>query len=287
MIYLFTYLKGMMMGVADLVPGVSGGTIALIVGIYQRLITALASVNSDTFKQLLTGQFKAFWRQLDGWFLLSVFAGMITSILLFASLIKYLLASHAIPTWSFFFGLIVASAVLLLVQQKKGPIFHLLFLLLGVALSYLLSTQVGQVLPEGLLGVFMAGAIAICAMILPGLSGSLILLLLGKYEVLLQAVSDKNYVVLLVFACGCLIGLLVFSKVLKWLMSNFYRAMIFFLSGLMLGTLIKVWPWKVATVNVMPMATENPQLMVAVAMMALAASLVWVLAKFDSKKIDS
>mgnify|MGYP000280065070 CR=1 FL=1 len=291
MIYLFTYLKGMMMGVADLVPGVSGGTIALIVGIYQRLITALASVNSDTFKQLLTGQFKAFWRQLDGWFLLSVFAGMITSILLFASLIKYLLTSHAIPTWSFFFGLIVASAVLLLSQQKKGPVFqlliHLVFLLLGVALSYLLSTQVGEVLPNGLLGVFMAGAIAICAMILPGLSGSLILLLLGKYEVLLKAVSDKNYVVLLVFACGCLIGLLVFSKVLKWLMSNFYRAMIFFLSGLMLGTLIKVWPWKVDSANVLPMATENPQLIWAVTMMALAASLVWVLAKFDSKKFDS
>ncbi|WP_154222237.1 DUF368 domain-containing protein [Marinicella rhabdoformis] len=285
MIYLFTYLKGMMMGVADLVPGVSGGTIALIVGIYQRLITALASVNGETFKQLFTGQFKAFWRQIDGWFLLSVFAGMVTSILVFASLIKYLLASQAIPTWSFFFGLIVASAVLLLSQQKKGPIFHLLFLLLGIALSYLLSTQVGEVLPSGLLGVFMAGAIAICAMILPGLSGSLILLLLGKYEVLLQAVSDKNYMVLLVFAFGCLIGLLVFSKVLKWLMSNFYRAMIFFLSGLMLGTLIKVWPWKVAATNVMPMATEQPQLAMAISMMVLAATVVWLLAKFDSKKV--
>ena len=202
--YLGVYLRGLAMGAADVVPGVSGGTIALIVGIYQRLITALASVNSEPFKQLFTGQFKAFWRQLDGWFLLSVFAGMITSILLFASLIKYLLANQAIPTWSFFFGLIVASAVLLLVQQKKGPIFHLLFLLLGVALSYLLSTQVGEVLPNGLLGMFMAGAIAICAMILPGISGSFILLILGKYAFVtsaLKAPFDDNHLLVILTFC--------------------------------------------------------------------------------------
>ncbi len=284
--HIFTYLKGMLMGIADLVPGVSGGTIALITGIYQRLINAIAAVNVNSLKLLFTGQVDKAWKQVDGWFLVAVFAGIISSIFLFASLIKYLLNYQAVLTWSFFFGLIVLSAVLLIIQNTSKSWLNWLFIVLGVGVGYLLSTQSMGGLPTGLLGVLLAGMIAICAMILPGISGSLILILLGKYQVLIAAVENKEWSTLMVFAGGCVIGLLLFSRLLKWLLARYYAATIYTLAGLMLGTLFKVWPWKndLTGSNVSPLSHPEPQLIPALLLMLLAGILVWLLFKLDRKK---
>ncbi len=272
------------MGIADLVPGVSGGTIALIAGIYQRLINAIASVNYKSIKHLLSGQIKQAWKQVDGWFLLAVFAGILSSIFLFARLIKYLLANHAVLTWSFFFGLIVAAALLLIIKNHTKHGANYLLLILGVALGYLLSTQSMGTLPAGLLGTFIAGSIAICAMILPGISGSLILILLGKYLHLVNAVEARDWYTLFVFALGCLLGLLVFSKLLKWLLAHCYSATIYTLAGLMLGTLFRVWPWQINTANISPFNHPHPQFLLSLLMMTLAGLLVWWLFKIDQKQ---
>ncbi len=279
MTYFLIYLKGMLMGIADLVPGVSGGTIALIAGIYQRLINAIAAVNLNSLKLLFSGQVAKAWKQIDGWFLLAVFAGILTSIFLFASLIQYLLAAHTVLTWAFFFGLIISSAVLLLKQHASTHLLNWFLLAFGVFLGYFLSTQSLVALPTGNLGILLAGMIAISAMILPGISGSLILILLGKYQTLLLAVDSRDWLTLLVFAAGCVMGLLVFSRLLKWLLMHFKTGTIFTLAGLMLGTLFKVWPWQAAGNNVMPFNHPNPQLLYAIALMALASVFVWLLAK--------
>ncbi|TDR20749.1 DUF368 domain-containing protein [Marinicella litoralis] len=277
--YLMIYLKGMLMGFADLVPGVSGGTMALITGIYQRLINAIAAINIKAFKLVLIGQINHAWRQIDGWFLLAVFLGMISSIFLFASLIKYLLTNHSILTWSFFFGLIVSSAVLLIGNNLTKNGLNWLLLVLGVVVGYILSTQSIGGMPEGLLGILIAGMIAISAMILPGISGSLILILLGKYQSILGAVENREWTILLVFAAGCLIGLMVFSRLLKWLLAHFYQATIYALAGLMLGTLFKVWPWKSATGNVSPFDHAQPQLIYAMCLMIMATVFVYIISR--------
>jgi len=281
--YVIIYLKGMLMGIADLVPGVSGGTIALIAGIYQRLINAIAAVNMKCLKLLLSGQINKVWKQIDGWFLLAVFAGILTSIFLFASLLKMLFIEHPVLTWAFFFGLIIASAVLLIKKNWNANPFLWLFLVIGVILGYVLSTQSLGYLPNGAIGILLAGMIAISAMILPGISGSLILILLGKYQTLLAAVHDRDWGTLLLFACGCVIGLMVFSRLLKWLLARFHDATLYTLAGLMLGTLFKVWPWKSNETNVWPTDHVEPQLIFTVLLMLLASLFVWLLFKLDKK----
>ncbi len=267
------------MGIADLVPGVSGGTIALITGIYQRLINAIASINLNTLHRVLKGQISSAWKQIDGWFLLSVFLGMISAIFIFAGLIKYLLSNHSVLTWSFFFGLIVSSAVLLITQNLSNKMLNWFLLVIGVFVGYILSTQSISGMPSGSLGIFLAGMIAISAMILPGISGSLILILLGKYQSLLNAVENREWLTLFTFAVGCLIGLMVFSRLLKWLMAHFYQATIYGLAGLMLGTLFKVWPWKSVSGNILPFQHDHPKLTLAIFMMAIAVVFVVLLSR--------
>jgi len=260
MMYLWVYLKGMLMGMADVVPGVSGGTLALITGIYERLINAIAKVDGDFFGYVFTFKIDQAWRHVDGWFLLALLAGILTSIFLFAGVLSQLLATQPVLTWSFFLGLIVAAAALLVAAERSKQWLHWLWLLSGIVLGYVLSTQTLFALPDGYLGVFLAGMIAICAMILPGISGSLLLVLLGKYAVMLDAAHQREWLTLLIFAIGALLGLLLFSRLLKWLLKHYHKAMIYFLSGLMLGTLFKVWPWKtVADVNVWPWQHTAPQ----------------------------
>jgi len=260
MVYLWVYLKGMLMGLADVVPGVSGGTMALITGIYERLVTAIARVDGDFFAYLFKFKIKQAWRHLDGWFLVSVFAGILTAIFLFAGVLSQLLATQPVLTWSFFLGLIVAAAVLLVSAEHSKRWLHWLWLVFGIVFGYVLSTQALFGLPGGYLGIFLAGMIAICAMILPGISGSLLLVLLGKYTILLDAAHQREWLTLIIFAGGALLGLLLFSKILKWLLAHYHKAMIYFLSGLMLGTVFKVWPWKtVAEVNVWPWQHSEPE----------------------------
>ncbi len=232
------------MGAADVVPGVSGGTMALITGIYDRLIAAIASVTPQNVLMLLQGQPKLFWQRIDGAFLLSLLAGIATAFLLLAGVIRWLLVHQPLVTWSFFFGLILASAVLIIQRARPKTASALLWILPGLMVGWWISalTQV-QVNPS--LGmVFFSGMLAITAMILPGISGSFILLLLGMYSVLIAAVDERQWLVLAVFIAGAAIGLLGFSHFLKWLLARYHSQTLLFLCGLMLGSLRKIWPWE-------------------------------------------
>ncbi len=237
--------KGMCMGAADVIPGVSGGTIAFIMGIYAELLDSIKSVNGEALKLLLKGKIGAFWKHINGTFLASLFAGILISVFSLAKLMKYLLEFHPVPLWSFFFGLILASAVYILKGLDKWSIRNIISLLVGVAIgAFICLASPGQT-PDALWFIFLSGAIAICAMILPGISGSFILLLLGKYAFVMDAVSTLNIPVLIVFAAGACIGIVCFSHILSWLLKKFYMLTIALLSGFMLGSLLKVWPWKV------------------------------------------
>ena len=237
--------KGMCMGAADVIPGVSGGTIAFIMGIYAELLDSIKSVNGEALKLLLKGKIGAFWKHINGTFLASLFAGILISVFSLAKLMKYLLEFHPVPLWSFFFGLILASAVYILKGLDKWSIRNIISLLVGVAIgAFICLASPGQT-PDALWFIFLSGAIAICAMILPGISGSFILLLLGKYAFVMEAVSTLNIPVLVVFAAGACVGIVCFSHFLSWLLKKFYMLTIALLSGFMIGSLLKVWPWKV------------------------------------------
>ena len=243
--WLRMYLSGVLMGAADVVPGVSGGTIAFILGVYDRLIKALSGVNKDSIVMLFKGDFKGLWQHFDGGFLLSLGAGIITSIFLLAGLITHLLAVYPSYLWSFFFGLILASAYFLINQISGFSWRHLCGLVVGGAVGASLSLLVPTQLNTSYVMVFFSGMIAICAMILPGISGSFLLLMLGMYGFILSAIKSLDLAVIVVFAAGALIGLLSFSKVLHYLLNHVRSMTLSFLTGVMLGALVKVWPWKV------------------------------------------
>lgn len=237
--------KGMCMGAADVIPGVSGGTIAFIMGIYAELLDSIKSVNGEALKLLLKGKIGAFWKHINGTFLASLFTGILISVFSIAKLMKYLLEFHPVPLWSFFFGLILASAIYILKGLDKWSLQNIISLLSGVAIGVFICLASPGQTPDALWFIFLSGAIAICAMILPGISGSFILLLLGKYAFVMEAVSTLNIPVLIVFAAGACIGIVCFSHILSWLLKKFYMLTIALLSGFMLGSLLKVWPWKV------------------------------------------
>ena len=287
-------LKGMAMGSADVVPGVSGGTIALLTGIYPRLINAIASVNISSAKHLFKGQFKQFWSDIDGHFILPLLIGILLAFALFAHWIKYAIEFHSIPTWSFFFGLIIASAILIIKQIPNKSFKYSLWLLPGILAGYWIGSQTAIAFPSNEMAVFIAGMIAICAMILPGISGSFILLLLGMYQILITAVAERHFSTLLIFILGALIGLLLFSRVIKAVLARFYQITLFFLSGLMIGSLVKVWPWKQVSelsldpkhpimVNIHPFDYPNPSTHLALLMVVLAIVLVFVVETIGSK----
>lgn len=235
------------MGAADIVPGVSGGSIALITGIYEELLDSINSFNGENLRLLLKFEFKAFFKAVNGAFLLSLFLGILTSIFSLSKLITFLMAEHPIPLWSFFCGLILVSAFLILKDIKKWSMGVVIALVIGTIAAYFITELPPTSSPEALWFTFVSGAIAICAMILPGISGSFILLILGKYEQVLQAVSERDIVTLAVFALGCIVGLLSFSRVISWLLKRYYSITIGLLSGFMLGSINKLWPWKIVT----------------------------------------
>lgn len=232
------------MGAADVIPGVSGGTIAFIMGIYGELLNSIKSIDGEAIKLFFSGKFAAFWKHINGTFLASLFLGILISVFSLAKLMKYLLEFHPIPLWSFFFGLILASAVYILKGLDRWSIQNIISLLAGVGTgAFICLASPGQT-PDELWFIFLCGAVAICAMILPGISGSFILLLMGKYEFVMSAVSSLNISVLVVFALGCAVGIISFSHLLSWLLKKYYMLTIALLSGFMLGSLLKVWPWK-------------------------------------------
>ncbi|MGB3665721.1 MAG: DUF368 domain-containing protein [Bermanella sp.] len=289
---LWTFLKGMAMGAADIVPGVSGGTIALLTGIYERLIGAIKSVGLDTLVTLKDKGIKAAWQEIDGNFLLSILAGAATSIILLSKILHYLIETQPIMLWSFFFGLVLASVVYVMRQVTKWNALRLSWLALGTVVAALISLSPAAVLEPTPLSLFFAGSIAICAMILPGISGSFILLLMGMYSVVLGAVKSFDVVSLGFFAGGCLVGIMLFSRVLSWLLQHYHHATMALLSGFMLGALVKLWPWK--QVNsyrensagqqvpfiespIWPWAQQEPQIGLAVGALIVGFSMVFVM----------
>lgn len=242
--WILLVLKGMGMGAADVVPGVSGGTIAFITGIYEKLIYSLKSINAKAVQVLFREGIGPLWSHVNGNFLVAVFAGILISIFTLASFLEKMLENNPVLVWSFFFGLILASAVYISKEIKSWDIKKVIALLAGVSASYLITQLTPATTTEALWFVFLSGAVAICAMILPGISGAFILLLMGKYQFILGAVNELNVIVLGTFAVGAVIGLLSFSHVLGWLLKHFHNITISALAGIMIGSLFKIWPWK-------------------------------------------
>jgi len=249
--YITVAVKGACMGAADVIPGVSGGTIAFIMGIYDEFVGSLASINAEALKLLFSGRFKDFWKHINGSFLLSLITGIGISVISLASLMQYLLESHPIQTWAFFFGLIVASSIFILRGISGWNTREILLIAFGILLGIVICTLSPTQTPEGLWFIFLSGAIAICAMILPGISGSFILLILGKYQFIMGVISDlvsgvnfgQNLLIICVFGVGAVIGILAFSKFLHWLLARWQKETMIVLAGFIIGSLVKVWPW--------------------------------------------
>ena len=239
------------MGAADVIPGVSGGTIAFIMGIYDEFVSSIAKIDSEAVKMLLKGQFRDFWKHINGGFLLSIVIGIGFSVVTLAGLMKTLLAEHPVQTWAFFFGLIVASSILILKGISGWKIREGIMLILGVALGAVVCNLSQTSTPDGLWFIFLSGALAICAMILPGISGSFILVILGKYDYIMGCISNvtkgidfgQNVLILSVFLLGAAIGILSFSKFLRWLLARWNKETMVVLAGFIIGSLSKVFPW--------------------------------------------
>ena len=270
--YTILTLKGIGMGAADVVPGVSGGTIAFISGIYEELINSIKSINFHAVKLLFRGKIREFWNHINGTFLLSVVLGIGISIFSLAKLLRYLLENDPVIIWSFFFGLIIGSTIFVARNVKKWNPGIGISAVGGIITAYLITVVSPAEANTTYWFIFISGVIAICAMILPGISGSFILVLLGMYKFILDAVSNFNFIVLAIFLAGALIGIIAFSNVLSWFLKKYHDYTIAVLAGFMVGSLNKVWPWKnvlqtftdrhgeikpLVEVNVLPYAFEK------------------------------
>ncbi len=245
------------MGTADLVPGVSGGTIALLFGIYDELLYTVKLMTGPIPKLVLAGKLKQAFRMTPFGFLLPLGAGLASAIFGLVHIVSYLLETQPVIVWALFFGLVFGSACVVSRRITKWTVRRGLLLVLGFALTFILvglPSMGGSTTP---LAVFATGALAIVAMILPGISGSLIMVLLGQYEAIIHAVADRDFVILGVFAAGAILGLAVFVRLLTWLLKHHHMAVIAFLTGVMAGSLRRIWPWQVSdasggVANVLP-----------------------------------
>jgi len=242
--YLVLLLKGMGMGAADVVPGVSGGTIAFITGIYEELVNSIKSINAGALKLFFSGRWKAFWKHINGNFLLAVFAGIFISVLSLARILEYLLVNHPILIWAFFFGLILASSYIVSKKVGKWNYTAVAGIVAGTGLAVFITSVTPATTTDAFWFVFLSGALASCAMILPGISGSFILLLLGKYAFALHAVNERIFMDLLLLGGGAVVGIISFANLLSWLLRKHHDVTIAVLVGFMIGSLNKIWPWK-------------------------------------------
>lgn len=290
------YLRGVLMGAADIVPGVSGGTMAFITGIYDTLLASIRAVDLEFARRVLRLDIQGAWRHINGGFLLALLLGIATSVISLARLLSWILETHPVPLWAFFFGLIFASALVLLKEVERWRFVPILCLLLGSAIALAIALSPVVHFKVGYVGVFVAGFVAICATILPGISGSFVLVLLGMYATVLTAVKTFDVPFLLVLALGAICGLLCFSRLLHWLLLRFHQATMALLTGFLFGSLAVVWPWKRVLswvegsqgqlkpsqqVPVLPFEFQmysgiEPQLGLCLALMVIGAALVWL-----------
>ena len=249
--YITVGVKGACMGAADVIPGVSGGTIAFIMGIYDEFVGSIARIDATAIKMLFSGRIRDFWKHINGTFLLSLVLGIGVSVVALAGLMQTLLTNYPIQTWAFFFGLIVASSIFILRGISDWRMRDFGFLALGLLLGVVVCTLSPTQTPDDLWFIFLSGALAICAMILPGISGSFILLILGKYQYIMGVITNvvsgvdmgRNLLILAVFMVGAVVGILGFSKFLHWLLARWHRTTLIVLAGFIIGSLVKVWPW--------------------------------------------
>jgi len=238
------FIRGVLMGAADIVPGVSGGTVAFITGIYDTLLNSIRSFDLKCLQMVLRGQFSEAWSHVNGSFLTALLLGIATSILTLARVVSWLLQDYPVPLWAFFFGLVLASALVLLRQIKRWSPVRALCLAGGISTALWVALSPVVHFDLGLTAVFLSGFIAICAMILPGISGSFILVLLGMYGTVLAALKSFDVVFILVFASGAASGLMCFSRFLHWLLQRAHEETMALLTGFLFGSLAVVWPWK-------------------------------------------
>ena len=280
--YIMVGVKGACMGAADVIPGVSGGTIAFITGIYDEFVGSIARVDSEAVRLLFKGKIKDFWNHINGTFLLSVVAGIGISVVALAGLMQMLLSDFPIQTWAFFFGLIVASSIFILRGIKGWKVREVLLVILGAILGVTVCTLSPTQTPDALWFIFISGAIAICAMILPGISGSFILLILGKYQYIMGAISGlvagedfgRNLAIIAVFLIGAVVGILGFSKFLHWLLARWNKETLIVLAGFIIGSLVKVWPWSNAEAFIQVETTGNMHIGGAITFALIGFSLV-------------
>ncbi|MDO9624350.1 MAG: DUF368 domain-containing protein [Pseudomonas sp.] len=304
--HILLFAKGIAMGAADVVPGVSGGTVAFISGIYDELLRSISSVPA-ALGLLVRGRILAAWQAANATFLLVLLAGILTSVLSLARVITFLLAEHPIPVWSFFFGLILVSSHLVAREIQRWNWSRFVSFALGAAFAYWITVASPVQWGTDSLSIFFAGSIAICAMILPGISGSFILLLLGLYPFILGAVKGLDINVLMLFASGCLVGIVSFAGLLRWLLVRWRDLTLALLTGLMLGSLNKLWPWKetltwqtdrhgeaipLLQVNLLPgrfaeISGQDPQLLLAILLALGGVLLVLGLERLASRRQQS
>jgi len=291
--------KGIAMGAVELVPGVSAGTIALLTGIYEEFIDALKSF-STLFPVIKKDGIKGAWKHVNGNFLVVLCSGMAVGIATLLKLIKYLLEFQSIPIWSFFFGLIIISSVFVGKTVKKWNLPEFIALLIGAVLVYWITGSAPTEASSSLLFVFVAGMLAICAMILPGISGSFILVLLGMYTFIINSLSELNLTVIAIFGLGCITGLVSFTHLLSYLLKKHHDITLALLTGFMIGSLNKIWPWKrtLSTMtnrhgdivpklqeNILPQSMEvDPQLSAAVICAIAGFFLIFLIEKIAAKQ---
>lgn len=297
--YFFITLKGIAMGAADVVPGVSGGTIAFISGIYEELIASINNINFSLFKTLKKEGFKVAWNKLNGNFLLALFTGIFISLFSLATAVSWLLENQPILLWSFFFGLVTASIFFVGKAIEKWNITTIIMLVLGTSIAYFITTLPPNENIDSLPYLFLSGAIAVCAMILPGISGAFILVLLGSYKTILEAVHEKDMKIVITVALGAIFGLLSFARLLKWMFKNYKNATLAALTGFILGSLPKIWPWKkiletktfgekvivISEKNISPFAFEGDNLLqYGIILAIIGFSLIFILERVASKE---
>ena len=299
--YLAIGLKGIAMGSADVVPGVSGGTIAFISGIYEELLSSIKSIDHTAVKTLFSKGVKAFWQQINGSFLLALFTGIGIAVVSLVKVIHFLLDNHPILLWSFFFGLIVSSVFSIGRKLTNWNIGSITSLIAGIAIAYYITIATPAETPTDWWFIVFSGMIAICAMILPGISGSFILLLLKKYKFITGAIKDFDFQTIVLFGIGAAFGLISFSHVLTWLFKKYHNQTIAVLTGFMIGSLNVVWPWKTVIetrVNskgveeafrfesVLPQNFDgDSQMIAAVGLAILGFAVIWFLDKYADKQV--
>ena len=301
--FIYNFIKGMGMGAANVIPGVSGGTIALITGIFERLINSIKSFNLTALKLFFTGKWKAFAQHVDLKFLVAVFLGIAAAILSVAKLFEFLFANYPVYIWAFFFGLIIASIYYVGRTVNKWNLASLLFFAIGTGIALLIAFGTPAQENHNFLYLILCGVVGTCSMILPGLSGSYVLLLMGNYEyVMIDAVNMlttspwEGIKILIPVVIGAVIGLLAFAHLLSWIFKNFHDQTVALLTGFILGSTPIIWPWKHAITNALKDGTEkvvgyqwqwpaiNTEFFIALVIMLLGAAIIIVTEQLATKK---